>query len=88
MDVSDIYGLVVVGHCDTPGYAKRIVVKDDYAYVADGSEGLQVIDVTSPASPCVVGTYPTPYAHGVFVTDDHVYVADRDLGLVILSWEH
>jgi hypothetical protein len=31
-----------------------------YAYVADGSEGLRVIDVSNPSSPREVGFYDTP----------------------------
>ncbi len=57
-----------------------------YAYVADGSSGLQVIDVSNPASPTLAGSYDTPdYAFGVFVAGSYAYVADRETGLLIFD---
>ena len=33
------------------GYAYGVAVSGNYAYVADGEAGLQVIDVSNPANP-------------------------------------
>lgn len=56
---------------DTPGTAKRIdVLKDSngdcqlisgscYAYVADGKGGLQILDLTNPAAPRIIGAADT-----------------------------
>lgn len=35
---------------DTPGVARGVTVVGSYAYVADGNFGLQVIDVSNPAT--------------------------------------
>ena len=40
-----------VGGYDTSGYALGVAVAGNYAYVADGDAGLQVIDVSNPANP-------------------------------------
>jgi hypothetical protein len=49
----------------------------NYAYVADFAAGLQVIDVSNPASPQRVGGYDTSgYARGVAVSGNYAYVAD------------
>jgi hypothetical protein len=36
-----------------------VAVSGNYAYVADGNAGLQVIDVSNPANPQRVGGYDT-----------------------------
>lgn len=43
-------GLSYVGHLDTPGTAKSIVVQDDYAYICD-TYSLRIIDVSDPSNP-------------------------------------
>ena len=49
-----------VGSVDTPGNARGMAVSGTYAYVADDDSGLQVIDITNPASPQIVGSVDTP----------------------------
>ena len=44
------------GHMD----GEDVVVSGNYAYVANGEDGLQVIDVRNPAAPVRVGGYDTP----------------------------
>ncbi len=59
-----------------------MAVSGNYAYVADGLAGLQVIDVSNPANPQRVGGYDTSgYAHGVAVSGNYAYVADDYGGL-------
>ncbi len=49
-----------LGSYDTAGNASDVTVVDNYAYVADGSDGVVVLDVSNPASPTLVGQYDTP----------------------------
>ena len=44
---------------DTPGEARDVVVYDEIAFVADGAPGLQIIDVSAPALPSIVGSVDT-----------------------------
>jgi hypothetical protein len=68
---------------ETPGDANGVAIVDDTAYVADGWSGLQVIDITTPSQPVIIGYAATPsYANGVAVIGDTAYVADRNAGLV------
>jgi hypothetical protein len=63
-------------------------VAGDYAYLADGMQGLRVVGIANPASPQDVGSYNTPgTATGVAVRDPLVYVADLASGLRIISAE-
>ncbi len=50
----------------------------NYAYIAAGQNGLQVIDVSTPSSPTIVSTTAlTEYANGLFVTGNTVYIAEQ-----------
>ena len=40
--------LITLGALDTPGSARDVEVVGDLAYVADGSSGLRIIDVSNP----------------------------------------
>jgi hypothetical protein len=53
-------GPILKGSYDTPGKAFGVYVLGDFAYVADGNSGLQIIDVSNPQSPTLRGTYDTP----------------------------
>jgi hypothetical protein len=75
-----------VGFYNTPGYAYGVYVSGSLAYVADGSSGLRVIDVSSPENPFEVGFYDTPdWALGVYVSGNYAYVADDDYGLRVID---
>jgi hypothetical protein len=48
-----------VASTDTPHQAADVTVSGTYAYVADYLSGLQVIDITDPESPQIVGSVDT-----------------------------
>ena len=61
------------GSYNTPGYAYGVVVEGDYAYVADGTSGLQVINISDPSTPTYAGSYDTTdSALGVVIAGDGV----------------
>jgi len=54
--------------------------------VADYDAGLQVIDISTPSSPTLVGGYDTSgWAIGVAVSGSYAYVADYDAGLQVID---
>jgi len=79
----------LTGKWDSSEYAGKLVVDDNYAYVADGNDGLQIIDITNPASPGEVGACNTYYARGIdlLTIDSSTYacIADSDEGLKIID---
>lgn len=82
----DCANLIGVGSEDTPGLARRSVIVGTFAYVADGSSGLQVLDLANPTSPVIVGSFNTPgFAYDVAVSGTHAYVADGTGGLQIID---
>jgi len=77
-----IVGAQIVGSVDTPGWASAVVVDAGYAYIADASSGLTIVDVSDPTDPQVVTTVDTPgFALGVDFAGGIVYVADFGGGL-------
>lgn len=74
------------GTYDSPGTARGVVIAGSTAYVADDASGLQILNITNPASPVFLGTYNTPgTANGVAVSGTLAYVADGNSGLEILN---
>ncbi|MBI5192337.1 MAG: hypothetical protein HZA08_02715 [Nitrospirae bacterium] len=69
-----------------PGFANNVDVSGDHAYVAGGSGGLYVADISNPSSPVLRGSVDTPgNANDVRVVGNLVYVADGASGLQIVD---
>ncbi len=88
VDYSDSANVKVVGRFDTGGYAKELFYRNNKIYVTAELRGLQIIDVSNPASPVRIGTVQTLYAKGVTADDNYIYVADEDEGLIVISIPH
>ena len=69
----------------TRGEAVGVAISGSYAYVADATfGGLQVIDITTPGSPKIVGSVDTPNkAQGVAISGSHAYVPDAFFGFQV-----
>ncbi len=80
------YEITDVGGYGGTGTAYHLAVAGDVAYVADGTAGLRLIDVTDPVSPSLIYTLDTAgSAYGVFLRGDYAYVADNDHGLQVID---
>ncbi len=63
-----------------------IFINDNYAYVADGWDGLRIIDISNSASPVEVGSFASDdLALDVFVDGNYAYLANDLAGLRILD---
>ena len=68
---------VIVGSCDTPGYALDVAVKDSYAYVADDDGHFKVVDISNKSNPHIVrGVGDIDIGTDVFISGDYVYTID------------
>ncbi|MCU0485865.1 MAG: hypothetical protein MUC85_07095, partial [Anaerolineales bacterium] len=86
---------IIMGTYDTPGFANGLWMSAGKAYVADGENGVLILDVTTPSAITQVGSYNTAgNARGLtrIMVDDpelgsqlYVYVADGNNGLVSLK---
>jgi hypothetical protein len=66
--------------------AYGVQIVGNYAYVADYWSGLQIIDISNPATPTFKGNYNTSgYAWDVQIVGNYAYVADWGSGLQIID---
>ena len=83
--------LALLNSIDTPGTANSLDVYGNYAYIADGPAGLQVVDISDVQNLNVVGSidtsgsYPKGEAVDVHVSYPYAYVAANENGLVIVD---
>lgn len=71
---------------DIPGFANNVDVSGNYAYVAAGSAGLQVVDVSDHSHPRVAATRSLPgNADDVMVVGNYAYVAAGNAGLQVVD---
>jgi hypothetical protein len=77
---------VPLGFVNLPGYANNVDVAGNFAYVAAGAAGLQIVNVSNRAAPVVVAAFDTPgNANDVRVLGNFAYVADGGSGLQIIN---
>jgi hypothetical protein len=70
------FELTLAGSYDTPGSAYNVAIDGDYAYVADYTGHLQVIDISDPANPTLAGSVGGINAvYGIAVDGDYAYLA-------------
>jgi len=75
----------------TSGYAAKLAVSPDgrHTYIADGSEGMQVVDLQHPSGPAIVGTFSSGVgdAYDVVANATHAFVSHwmGDLHIVDVS---
>jgi len=73
-----------VGSLGASARCRDISIAGSVAYIADEDAGLQVVDVTNPATPSHIGSMDVPgYAGSVAVTTANVYLAGS-AGLVMV----
>jgi hypothetical protein len=74
------------GFVAIPGFANNVDVSGNFAYVAAGSSGLQIVNVANKLAPVIVGSLDTPgNANDVTVVGTRAYVADGTSGLQIID---
>lgn len=77
---------IALSSVSIPGYANNVAVQGDYAYIAAGASGLQVVDVSDRASPAVVSGLDTPgTAIDIRLMGNLAFIADGASGLRIID---
>jgi len=86
IDVSDPYNPVKLSSLYDGGSPMELVVKDDYAFVADGSDGFEIINLSDLAHPVEIYQYPVnTYSSDIAIKDDLLFAANWDYGLEIFN---
>jgi len=81
IDVTGVDNAQRYGAVDTPARGVDIAAAGDYAYVADGWQGLQVLEVSDPASPVICARVEAirDSAVAVATSGNHAFVASAVL---------
>jgi len=83
---SSTFDLTFRSAIDTKDEAQSVFVQGDYAYVADSWKGLQVIDISDPSFPSIIGSLETIGAAGhISVVGSYAYISCAYSGLVIID---
>lgn len=83
----DGYMPYVIGQCNFPGFfVREIAIQGNYAYVACDLYGLQIVDISDPTHPVLVGWTTTPgNAWGLAVQGNYVYMVENYAGLRVID---
>jgi len=78
LDVSNGGGVQEVGSLNTGNQNSGIAVKDGYAFIADGSNGIRMVDARNPSDPVELEVFDTPgSATKIQEQNGYLYVADN-----------
>ncbi|RKZ21048.1 hypothetical protein DRQ18_05110 [bacterium] len=82
-NISDIFHPQKVGSCNTYNSGYHVYTAGSYSCVTNDS-GIQVVDVSDPYNPSIVGYYFTPtHPWGLLLRNSYIYVAAGNIGLQI-----
>jgi hypothetical protein len=88
LDISTPSNPSRIGKVTLPGIVKGIAILNQYAYVADYEGGLQVVDISTPATPRLAGYYGTTnqlWSAGISIYGGRAYIADETAGLQVFD---
>lgn len=85
IDYSDTAKVKIAGFYDSEGYAKEIMYKNNKVYMTTEKSGLQIFDVSNPASPSLVGRINSSFALGLEMDNNYIYMTDEIEGLIIIK---
>jgi hypothetical protein len=78
--------ITLAGGYDTPGQAYDVAVQGNYAYVADYTNGLHVVDVTDPENPTSAGSVGfSGGANNIAVDGNYAYLSATFAGLQVVN---
>ncbi|MFW9931003.1 MAG: LVIVD repeat-containing protein, partial [Candidatus Thorarchaeota archaeon] len=86
LDITDLKDIRELGSFDDGGHPIDLIIKDNYAFIANFDHGVDVLDITSRSNIFKITNYfDGGNAHGLEIVNDLLYVADGVDGLEILK---
>lgn len=83
IDISKPDALEIVSYFETSGYPENLVLSDNYLFILDYFNDLQIIDLTDIKNPTLVGSCDTPnYSSGLAIKGSYAYVSNPYYGLL------
>ncbi len=84
VDISNILAPQLTTDIQLGDYVYDVTVAGNYAYIANSSYGLRIIDLNGENTPTVIGSYQAPgFFNDVAVVGNYAYTAGFGIGLVI-----
>jgi hypothetical protein len=74
---------VRIGSYYTGGTAYQAAIHSGLLFVADGGEGLKVLDITIPGNPVEIGSAPGKDVRDVAIIPGYALIADAESGLIV-----
>ncbi len=74
VDFTDLYDPVVLGEHWTPGITYDVQLSGDYAYVANASSGLTVVDISAPEEPVVLDSFEPDGVIDILIRGNRAYI--------------
>jgi hypothetical protein len=85
VDIQDVEAPVITAVLDSVGRG-QLGVSDDYAYILDYDEPVDIVDISDPYNPQIVGEYVSgSYNYDISISGTYAYLANGDAGLGILD---
>ncbi|MCG9479740.1 MAG: hypothetical protein K9H14_05965 [Actinomycetia bacterium] len=92
IDISDIKNMKVLSTFKqddfSSDYAKRMQIKDDILFLADGVGGFKIIDISMPYSPRLISKFGSTYQGSiddVGIDGDTAFLADYRAGFILVD---
>jgi len=86
LEVINIKNMQPIASLKTPGTAIGLVVRNQTAFIADSESGVQVIDVSNPGAPELIGNIDTPkIALQLALFENFAIVADYESGIQVID---
>ena len=77
LDISDVTALSEVGRVTSISEIYGIDISGNYAYIANGNDGITIVDFSDPTSPTILGSYDTDgFARDIAISGNYACVAD------------
>ena len=74
-DIRDSSNIKLISQLTLSNYKYKIKKEANYLYVANGEDGLQIIDISNINRPKIVGNYTSGWAEDVAIEGNYAYVA-------------
>jgi hypothetical protein len=85
LDVTNPGNMTELGHFTLGTNSRKVVIKDNIAFLADKSFGVFVLDISDPAAIDSITAFDDAPAQDIGISGNYVYAAVRDLGIAVIN---
>jgi hypothetical protein len=89
ISVIDTQNYTIISNYDTDGYTHAVEIQGNLLYVADGAEGVKILNIKDPYHPYLINSIQTYNALDIAIRDSVLFVADKlELKIIDASNPH